>query len=106
MRSSSGSTRTCTYARLAVANDCIRAGAHFIATNRDPVYPTERGLRPGSGRWSSRWNTRRGRAGLDRKPGPFLFEAPPRWAPAVRGLVIGDVIATDLAGSRAVGARA
>ena len=36
-----------TYARLAVANDSIRAGAHFIATNRDPVYPTERGLRPG-----------------------------------------------------------
>ena len=38
-----------TYLRLAVANDCIRAGAHFIATNRDPVYPTERGLRPGAG---------------------------------------------------------
>ena len=36
-----------TYARLAAASDCIRAGAHFIATNRDPVYPTERGLRPG-----------------------------------------------------------
>lgn len=36
-----------TYIRLAVAADCVRAGAHFIATNRDPVYPTERGLRPG-----------------------------------------------------------
>ena len=29
--------------------DCIRAGALFIATNRDPVYPTERWLRPGAG---------------------------------------------------------
>ena len=38
-----------TYARLVVASDSIRAGAHFIATNRDPVYPTERGLRPGAG---------------------------------------------------------
>ena len=38
-----------TYGRLVVASDCIRAGAHFIATNRDPVYPTERGLRPGAG---------------------------------------------------------
>src|SRR4029079_6521245 len=38
-----------TYLRLAAANDCIRAGARFIATNRDPVYPTERGLRPGAG---------------------------------------------------------
>ena len=38
-----------TYLRLAAAADCIRAGARFIATNRDPVYPTERGLRPGAG---------------------------------------------------------
>ena len=38
-----------TYVRLSVASDCIRAGAHFIATNRDPVYPTERGLKPGAG---------------------------------------------------------
>jgi len=38
-----------TYLRLAAAADCVRAGARFIATNRDPVYPTERGLRPGAG---------------------------------------------------------
>ena len=38
-----------TYLRIAVAADCIRAGARFVATNRDPVYPTERGLRPGAG---------------------------------------------------------
>ena len=38
-----------TYLRLAAAADCIRAGARFIATNRDPIYPTERGLRPGAG---------------------------------------------------------
>ena len=38
-----------TYLRLAAAADCMRAGARFIATNRDPVYPTERGLRPGAG---------------------------------------------------------
>ena len=37
------------YLRLTVATDCVRAGARFIATNRDPVYPTERGLRPGAG---------------------------------------------------------
>ena len=57
-----------TYARLAVANDCIRAGAHFIATNRDPVYPTERGLRPGVGLDRHRPRIRdRGRARLDRE---------------------------------------
>ena len=38
-----------TYLRLAAANDCIRAGARFFATNRDPVYPTELGFRPGRG---------------------------------------------------------
>ena len=42
-----------TYLRLAAAADCVRAGARFIATNRDPVYPTERGLRPGRRRASS-----------------------------------------------------
>ncbi|HEX2625488.1 MAG TPA: hypothetical protein VHL56_01120, partial [Candidatus Limnocylindrales bacterium] len=38
-----------TYMRLAAAADCVRAGAHFIATNRDPTYPTERWIRPGAG---------------------------------------------------------
>ena len=38
-----------TYLRLAAAADCVRAGARSIATNRDPTYPTERGLRPGRG---------------------------------------------------------
>ena len=38
-----------TYLRIAAAADCVRAGARFFATNRDPVYPTERGLRPGAG---------------------------------------------------------
>ena len=27
----------------------IRAGAHFIATNGDKAFPTERGLVPGNG---------------------------------------------------------
>src|SRR5437667_1163401 len=38
-----------TYLRIAAAADCVRAGARFIATNRDPVYPTEHWLRPGAG---------------------------------------------------------
>jgi HAD superfamily hydrolase (TIGR01450 family) len=97
-----------TYARLAVANDCIRAGSHFIATNRDPVYPTERGLRPGAGSLVIALEYATGVVPVSiGKPGPFLFEAA---AHAVgrepsESIVIGDVIATDLAGSRAVGAR-
>ena len=38
-----------TYRSLAVAADGIRAGARFVATNRDPSFPTEGGLRPGAG---------------------------------------------------------
>ena len=38
-----------TYQKLTVAVDCVRRGARFVATNRDPVYPTEHGTRPGAG---------------------------------------------------------
>ena len=65
-----------TYLRLAAAADCVRAGARFIATNRDPVYPTERGLRPGAGVHRRRRSRRR--PGSCRyvigKPSPHLLE--------------------------------
>ena len=38
-----------TYLRIAAAADCVRAGSTLVATNRDPMYPTERGFRPGAG---------------------------------------------------------
>jgi 4-nitrophenyl phosphatase len=97
-----------TYARLVVANDSIRAGAHFIATNRDPVYPTERGLRPGAGSIVLLLEAATGVTPVSiGKPAPFLLEAA---AHAVgrepsEAIMIGDGIATDLAGAHAVGAR-
>ena len=97
-----------TYARLAVASDAIRAGAHFIATNRDPVYPTERGLRPGAGSIVIALEAATGVVPVSiGKPAPFLLEAA---AHAVgrepsEAIMIGDGIATDLAAARAVGAR-
>src|SRR5687768_16218469 len=97
-----------TYLRLAAAADCIRAGARFIATNRDPVYPTERGLRPGAGALSAALEATTGITPLSiGKPEPHLFESAAdavRRAPA-EAIVIGDAIGTDLAGARAVGAR-
>ena len=39
-----GIDRGVTYAKLADACLAIRAGAHFIATNGDKAFPTERGL--------------------------------------------------------------
>ncbi len=97
-----------TYVRLAVAADCVRAGAHFIATNRDPVYPTERGLRPGAGSLVAAVEAASGVVPVSiGKPAPYLLEAA---AHAVgrepsEAIMIGDGIETDLAAARAVGAR-
>jgi phosphoglycolate/pyridoxal phosphate phosphatase family enzyme len=97
-----------TYLRIAAAADCIRAGALFIATNRDPVYPIERGLRPGAGSVVSAIEVASGTAPIViGKPEPLLME---QAAHAVgrdptEAIVIGDGIGTDLAAANAVGAR-
>ncbi len=97
-----------TYMRVAAAADCIRAGARYIATNRDPVYPTERGLRPGAGSVVAAVTVAAGSEPVViGKPAPLLLEeaagavgADPRDA-----IVVGDGLATDIAAARAVGAR-
>ena len=97
-----------TYARLAVASDCIRAGAHFVATNRDPVYPTERGLRPGAGAIVIALEAATGVVPVSiGKPAPYLLEAAARAVgrEPSEAIMIGDGILTDLAAARAVGAR-
>ena len=97
-----------TYLRLAAAADCIRAGARFIATNRDPVYPIERSLRPGAGSIVSAIEVASGVVPVViGKPAPLLMEEA---AHAVgrdprEAIVIGDGIGTDLAAANAVGAR-
>src|SRR5215213_9078327 len=97
-----------TYLRIAAAADCIRAGAVFIATNRDPVYPVERGLRPGAGAIVAAIEVASAVAPITiGKPEPLLMEEA---AHAVgrdprEAIVIGDGILTDLAAARAVGAR-
>jgi phosphoglycolate/pyridoxal phosphate phosphatase family enzyme len=99
---------TVTYLRLAVAADCVRAGARFVATNRDPVYPTERGLRPGAGSLVAAIETTTGIAPLSiGKPEPYIFEeaAHAVGRTPAEAVVIGDMIATDVAAARAIGAR-
>jgi len=97
-----------TYLRLAAAADCIRAGARFIATNRDPTYPIERGLRPGAGSIVAAIEVASGIKPVTiGKPEPLLMEEA---AHAVgrdpkEAIVIGDGIVTDLAAANAVGAR-
>lgn len=96
------------YLRVAAAADCVRAGAALIATNRDPVFPVERGFRPGAGAvvaavaTASRTEPRV----VIGKPGPYLLELGARsvGADVRRAVMIGDSM-TDIAAGRAVGAR-
>ena len=97
-----------TYLRIAAAADCIRAGARFVATNRDPVYPTERWLRPGAGSIVSAIEVASGVTPVViGKPEPLLMEeaAHAVGRNAREAIVIGDGIVTDLAAANAVGAR-
>jgi HAD superfamily hydrolase (TIGR01450 family) len=97
-----------TYLRVAAAADCVRAGARFIATNRDPVYPTEHWLRPGAGSIVAAIEVACGVAPVViGKPEPRLMQEA---AHAVgrepsEAIVIGDGLLTDIAAAHAVGAR-
>jgi HAD superfamily hydrolase (TIGR01450 family) len=97
-----------TYGRIAVAADAIRAGARFIATNRDPTYPAERGLLPGAGSVVAAIEVAAGtkpEAEIG-KPGPLLLleAAKAVGRPAADAVMIGDA-PTDLVAARAAGAR-
>lgn len=97
-----------TYLRIAAAVDCIRAGARFIATNKDPLYPTERGLRPGAGSVVAAIEAASGVAALViGKPEPLLMEEAARavGADPRSAVVIGDGLLTDIAAANAIGAR-
>jgi HAD superfamily hydrolase (TIGR01450 family) len=97
-----------TYLRIAAAADCVRAGATFIATNRDPVYPTERWLRPGAGSVVAAIEVASGITPVTiGKPEPLLMEEAARAVgrDPKEAIVIGDGIVTDLAAANAVGAR-
>lgn len=97
-----------TYLRLAVAADAVRAGARFIATNRDPIYPTERGVRPGAGSIVAAVEATTGVTPVSiGKPEPWLLElaAHAVGAEARDAIMVGDGIRTDLGAARAVGAR-
>ena len=97
-----------TYLRLAAAADCVRAGSRFIATNRDPVYPTERGIRPGAGAIVAAVEATTGVTPISiGKPAPRLLEiaAHAVGRDAREAIMVGDGILTDLAAANAIGAR-
>jgi 4-nitrophenyl phosphatase len=97
-----------TYARLAVAAAAVRAGARFIATNRDPIYPMEHGLMPGAGSVVAAIVTASGVEPVSLgKPGPLLLEVAARamGRPVTEAVMVGDSLLTDIPAAIAVGAR-
>ncbi len=97
-----------TYGRLAVAADAVRAGARFVATNRDPIYPSELGLMPGAGAMVAAVEVAAGVTPVSiGKPEPLLLLEAARvvGADPRDAVMIGDGLGTDLAAARAVGAR-
>jgi 4-nitrophenyl phosphatase len=94
--------------RLGVACTAIRAGALFIATNRDATYPTEHGLMPGAGAVVAAVEAATGVSPVSiGKPAPLLLQQAARvvGADPRAAVMIGDGIRTDLVAARAVGAR-
>jgi 4-nitrophenyl phosphatase len=96
------------YLRLSVATDCVRAGALFVATNRDPVYPTERAVRPGAGSIVAAIEAASGVTPVSiGKPEPYLLEEAARTVgrDPNEAVMIGDNLGTDIGAAMAVGAR-
>lgn len=98
--------RQLTYDKLSLAVSFIRSGVPFLATNSDPTLPTPEGFIPGSGSILAALKIASNRRPLIiGKPYPTLFEL----ALARLGvksentLVVGDQLATDIAGGIAVG---
>lgn len=93
------------WAQLAEASVAIRAGARWVATNTDRTLPSPRGPLPGNGSLVAALAT-----ALDRqpdlvvgKPEPGLFLAAAALTGAVRPLVVGDRLDTDIAGAHRAG---
>jgi len=96
------------YPALAEAVRALAAGAGFVATSFDPVLLTEDGIAPGTGAVVAAL-----RACVPAvpvcvgKPHPAMFgqAATQLGLPASDVLVVGDSLASDIAGGRAAGAR-
>jgi 4-nitrophenyl phosphatase len=81
----------------------IRAGATFIATNADPVYPSEEGLIPGAGSVGALLQTATGvKPVVIGKPEPPMYEMAlaELGATPAETVMIGDNFLTDISGAK------
>jgi 4-nitrophenyl phosphatase len=101
-----GLDRRVTYRKLALATDAIGRGAHFVATNPDPLLPTESGMLPGAGSIVAALQYATGRDPVViGKPNPLLLrEAMKRISTRPsQTAIVGDQRSTDIAAGRAAG---
>ncbi len=95
-----------TYEKLKVAALALRKGAKFVATNGDAAFPSPEGLIPGNGAIVAALRTA---TGVDPiilgKPEPTLFEVALErlGARPEEVLMVGDNLATDVAGAKRLG---
>lgn len=99
-----GLDRHLTYDRLRTASDALLRGARFVASNRDPTYPTAGGLWPGGGAIVAALEAASGRrAEVVGKPYPPMRDAVLRRLGPGPTWVVGDRPETDLALGRGRG---
>lgn len=100
-----GLSTTTSWEDLAEAAVAIRAGALWVAGNRDTTYPSARGPVPGNGALVAALEVATGATPVVvGKPQPELHRASVERVRAQRPLVVGDRLDTDALGARATGA--
>ncbi len=89
---------------LAEGTYAVAAGLLWVATNLDPVVPTDRGRAPGNGTLVHAIRTATGREPLAAgKPEPPMHREAMLRSNATRPLVVGDRLDTDVEGANAAG---
>ncbi|HSE83750.1 MAG TPA: HAD-IIA family hydrolase [Thermodesulfobacteriota bacterium] len=93
------------YQEIKIAALAVRNGALFLGTNRDPVYPTEEGLVPGTGALLAAIEVASGKKAVTAgKPEPVMFEAGMKLLQSqARIAVIGDSLFSDISGGKRAG---
>lgn len=93
------------WAQLAEAVVAVRNGARHVATNTDATIPSPRGPLPGNGALVGVVRQVTGQEPLvTGKPDPAMHDECVRRTAAVRPLVVGDRLDTDIEGARRAGA--
>ncbi|WP_263791294.1 HAD-IIA family hydrolase [Salinibacter sp.] len=92
------------YPHLKRAARLIHDGAHFVATNEDPTFPTPEGPAPATGTIVAAVRAASGKTPhVVGKPHPAMFEAALNDRDPSAAVMVGDRLDTDIRGARRMG---